>query len=49
MDEGQTVSCPECGSEYEVVTIDPFELKAVEAGYEDDEEESAKEEDDGDS
>jgi alpha-aminoadipate carrier protein LysW len=43
MDEGEVVSCPECGTEYEVVTINPIELKPVEAeGYEEEEEEEAE-------
>jgi alpha-aminoadipate carrier protein LysW len=47
VDEGETVSCPECGTDFEVVTTHPLELKAVEAGYdEDDEEEEVKEESD---
>jgi alpha-aminoadipate carrier protein LysW len=46
VDEGEVISCPECGSDFEVVTTNPLELKAVEAGYEDEEEEVAGE--DGD-
>ncbi len=43
IDEGEVVSCPECGTEYEVVTINPIELKPVEAeGYEEEEEEEAE-------
>jgi alpha-aminoadipate carrier protein LysW len=47
IDEGEIVSCPECGTDFEVVTVTPLELKQVEDEYaedEDDEEES----DDGD-
>ena len=33
VDEGEIVSCPECGTDFEVVTTSPLELKAVEAGY----------------
>ena len=42
VDEGEIVSCPECGTDFEVVTTSPLELKAIEAGYveEDDEVES---------
>ncbi|HEY6182457.1 MAG TPA: hypothetical protein VIW67_09440 [Terriglobales bacterium] len=46
MDEGEIVSCPECGTDFEVVTANPLELKAVEEGYEEDEEEVAEESDD---
>jgi len=49
VDEGETVSCPECGTEFEVVTTEPLELKAVEAGYVEDDEETEEEEDDSDS
>lgn len=30
VDEGDVVACDECGSEYEVVGIDPLELARVE-------------------
>jgi alpha-aminoadipate carrier protein LysW len=30
VDEGDVVACEECGSEYEVVGIDPLELAKVE-------------------
>lgn len=46
MDEGEIVSCPECGTDFEVVTANPLELKAVEEGYEEDEEEMAEESED---
>src|SRR5258708_24292217 len=39
VDEGEIVSCPECGTDFEVVTTSPLELKAVEAGYVEEEEE----------
>ena len=45
VDEGEIVSCPECGTEFEVVTINPLELNPVE-DEDDDEEEEEKE--DGD-
>ncbi|MEP6644586.1 MAG: hypothetical protein ABJA69_08805 [Acidobacteriaceae bacterium] len=46
MDEGEIVSCPECGSDFEVITVNPIELKPVEEeGYEDDEEEEAEDSD----
>lgn len=45
VDEGEVVSCPECGTEFEVVTVNPLELNPVE-----DEEQEEKEEEieDGD-
>ena len=45
VDEGEVLSCPECGTDFEVITINPVELKAVEEEYEDDDEE---ENEDGD-
>jgi len=36
VDAGETVQCDECGTELEVVSVDPLELAAVEeAGYDD--------------
>jgi len=47
VDEGEVISCPECGTDFEVVTASPLELKPVdEAEYEEDEEEEETE--DGD-
>ena len=38
VDEGETVQCEECGTELEVVGVDPVELAPVEeAGYDDEE------------
>ena len=45
VDEGEIVSCSECGTDFEVVTVNPLELKPVEEGIIDEEEE---EEVDGD-
>jgi alpha-aminoadipate/glutamate carrier protein LysW len=43
MDEGDVVSCPECGTEYEIITISPIELKPVEdEAYEEEDEEEAE-------
>jgi alpha-aminoadipate carrier protein LysW len=39
VDEGEVVSCPECGTDFEVITTNPIELKAVDEGYEEDEDE----------
>ena len=46
VDEGEIVSCPECGTEFEVVTVNPLELNPVEDEADDEEEEEEKE--DGD-
>ncbi len=43
VDEGEVVSCPECGSDFEVITVNPIELKPV------DEEEDALEEEEAES
>jgi len=48
VDEGEVISCPECGTDFEVVTTSPLELKAVEEGYEEDEEELDEDNEDGD-
>jgi len=46
IDEGEIVSCPECGTDFEVVTVSPVELKAVEEnGYVNDDEEEEESED----
>ena len=47
LEEGEVISCPECGTDFEVVTASPLELKAVEAGYVEEEEE-VEESEDGD-
>ncbi len=46
VDEGEIVSCPECGSDFEVITVNPIELKPVEEAELDEEEEEETE--DGD-
>jgi alpha-aminoadipate/glutamate carrier protein LysW len=45
VDEGEVISCPECGTDFEVVTTTPLELKAVEEGYEEDDDEEEESED----
>ena len=36
VEEGETITCDECGTEFEVVSADPLELSKVEdEGYED--------------
>ena len=46
MEEGDVVSCSECGSDFEVITIHPLELNKVadEEDEEDDDEEEEEEE-----
>ena len=39
VEEGEVISCPECGTDFEIITINPLELKAVEEGYVEEEEE----------
>ena len=46
VEEGEVISCPECGTDFEIITINPRELKAVEEGYVEEEEEEETE--DGD-
>jgi len=44
VEEGDVVACDECGTEYEVVGVEPLELSKVEEGFEEDEENYANEE-----
>lgn len=44
VDEGEVFSCPECGTEFEVVTTEPLELTRVAQDEEDEEEVSEEEE-----
>ncbi len=37
VDEGEIVSCPECGTDYEVITTHPLELKRLVAEEEEEE------------
>ena len=49
VEEGDVVSCSECGSDFEVVTTNPLELNKVADEEEDDEDDDEDEEDeDGD-
>jgi len=38
VEEGDVVACDECGTEFEVVGVEPLELARVEEAMEDDEE-----------
>lgn len=43
VDEGEVISCPECGTDFEVTTVNPVELKPVEEDeYEEEEEEETE-------
>ena len=45
VEEGEVVTCDECGTEFEVVATEPLELSQVdEDGYEDDDQALANEE-----
>jgi alpha-aminoadipate carrier protein LysW len=49
IEEGDVVSCAECGSDFEVVTTNPLELNKVEDEEEDEDDDEEEEEDeDGD-
>ncbi|HKT23571.1 MAG TPA: hypothetical protein VJR04_03145 [Terriglobales bacterium] len=49
VEEGDVVSCSECGSDFEVVTTNPLELNKVADEEDDDEDDDEDEEDeDGD-
>ena len=47
VDEGEIVSCTECGSDFEVVAIEPLELTKVEDDDDDDEDDDEDEEEEG--
>ena len=44
IEEGDVVACDECGTEYEVVGVEPLELSRVEEGLDEDEEDYMEEE-----
>ena len=46
LDEGDTVSCDECGADLRVVSVDPLELESEEEEEEDDEDLDFDDEDD---
>ncbi len=37
VEEGDVVACDECGTEYEIVGVDPLELSKVDEGIDEDE------------
>jgi len=44
VDEGEVVSCPECGTDFEVVAVDPLELSRVEEEIDDEDDRGDEEE-----
>lgn len=48
LDEGEIVSCPECGTDFEVVTAHPLELNPIDDDEDEDEEEVEEEDEDSD-
>ncbi len=44
IEEGDVVACDECGTEYEVVGVEPLELSRVEEDIDEDEEDHMEEE-----
>ena len=46
VEEGDVVACEECGTEYEVVGVEPLELARVNGDLDDDEEAVEEEEED---
>jgi len=44
IEEGDVVACDECGTEYEVVGVEPLELSRVEEEFDEDEEDYEDEE-----
>ena len=46
LEEGDVVACDECGTEFEVVGIEPLELSRVDDDYDDDDDEAYEEDED---
>lgn len=44
LEEGDTVACEECGTEFEVVGVEPLELARVDEEYDEEDEEFYEEE-----
>jgi len=47
LEEGEIVSCPECGLDFEVVTKNPLELNPVQELVEEDEDDMDEEDEEG--
>lgn len=45
LDEGEVISCTECGTDFEVVTVEPLELARINEDEDDDEDADEKDED----
>lgn len=45
LEEGEIVSCPECGTDFEVVTAHPLELNPLDEEEDEEDEEEMEEED----
>jgi len=45
VEEGDVIACEECGTEFEVVGVEPLELARMEEGIEEDEDDESFEED----
>ena len=48
IEEGEVVACEECGTEFEVVGVDPLELSPVDADYDEDDDDLLEEEEEED-
>ncbi|MDR3738920.1 MAG: hypothetical protein P4L40_07860 [Terracidiphilus sp.] len=48
LDEGDVIACDECGSEYEVVGVDPLELARVDEDSDEEDEDLYEEEEEED-
>ena len=48
LEEGEIVSCPECGTDFEVITKSPLELNPVDELEDEDEDEDLEEDEDSD-
>jgi alpha-aminoadipate/glutamate carrier protein LysW len=46
IEEGEIVSCVECGSDFEIVTVKPLELRRIDEDEDDEDEDEEEEEDD---
>jgi alpha-aminoadipate/glutamate carrier protein LysW len=44
LDEGEVLSCTECGTDFEVVTVEPLELAKIGDDEDDDDDEDEKDE-----
>jgi alpha-aminoadipate carrier protein LysW len=48
VDEGDVVACEECGTEFEIVGVEPLELARLDDDYDEDEEDEFDEEEEED-